>query len=887
MIGLILLWWVTSTVIGLITFPIGWRIFSRLPDRGYGLIRTLGLLISGYFLWLAASLGIMQNSLGGVIGSLILLAGVAYFAGRKSWSEMWEWVKGNWGYILAAEILFFVAFTFWAFVRANNPEILHTEKPMELAFLNAILHSDSFPPKDPWLSGYGISYYYFGYVILAFLTRLTGVASSEAFNLGNALWFALACIGAYSILYNLFASAKKGRRLFASLLGPIFILITGNLEVLLDVLHHRQFFWQGLAEGTPTSAFWTWLNLGRLSEPPTTLPTWVPDRFLWWWQASRVVQDVNLSGRVFENIDEFPFFSFLLADNHPHILAIPFVLLAISYALHVFLARYQGAYRVSKVIDKDRPYWRPVLILLGLLILLVVVQGAVLLFSGQPILVALQEVFKSFVIGGILLVLAGSFLLIILGRFEIAVPPEAFLFAGWLFGSLAFLNTWDFPIYLALLLGVVLWNQRYEDATTIIKRLLATAYGLGITGFLFYLPWYPGFRSQAGGVLPNLIFPTRLVHFFIMFAPLIVPIFFWLIWMIRRKRKQIEWRVALLVAAGIPLTLFVFSLILGSGIGYYLLSEDQSTFDTVVSLLGVPDQGSDNAFGNILGATLSTRIISSWTTIVLGAVVLMAFGLFIGAGRLKSSEEQGINEWVFVILMIIIGAILVLFPEYVYLQDTFGTRMNTIFKFYYGAWILWGLAAAYATVSIWPREFKFPDVLRALVIVPLLIGLMYPVLSIWTKTNGFKPALGSTLDGMAHLESRDPDEYQALLWINENLKGGVVAEAVGDSYTAYGRVATHTGLTTVLEWPGHELQWRNGYEEQGTRRDDISRLYTTRSWQDAKAIVDAYGIDYVFVGSLERSTYSPIDERKFYAFMDVIFENNGVIVFVSRDTGKF
>ena len=46
---------------------------------------------------------------------------------------------------------------------------------MEFAFVNGILRSRLFPPQDPWLSGYGVRYYYFGYVMLAALVRLTGV----------------------------------------------------------------------------------------------------------------------------------------------------------------------------------------------------------------------------------------------------------------------------------------------------------------------------------------------------------------------------------------------------------------------------------------------------------------------------------------------------------------------------------------------------------------------------------------------------------------------------------------------------------------------------------------------------------------------------------------
>ena len=43
---------------------------------------------------------------------------------------------------------------------------------MEIAFINGILQSDHFPPQDPWLSGFGISYYYFGYVMMSMATRL-------------------------------------------------------------------------------------------------------------------------------------------------------------------------------------------------------------------------------------------------------------------------------------------------------------------------------------------------------------------------------------------------------------------------------------------------------------------------------------------------------------------------------------------------------------------------------------------------------------------------------------------------------------------------------------------------------------------------------------------
>ncbi len=159
-----------------------------------------------------ASLGIVQNDGGGLLLGLVILAaasgsGLVREETRKS---LGEWIRSNWRVIITVEILFFLAFAFLAFVRAGNPEIVGTEKPMELAFINAILHSPTFPPHDPWLSGYAISYYYFGYVMTAMLAKTTGTLGSVAFNLMLSLVFALSAVGAYGVLYNLLAILAEG-----------------------------------------------------------------------------------------------------------------------------------------------------------------------------------------------------------------------------------------------------------------------------------------------------------------------------------------------------------------------------------------------------------------------------------------------------------------------------------------------------------------------------------------------------------------------------------------------------------------------------------------------------------------------------------------------------
>jgi uncharacterized membrane protein len=221
-------------------------------------------------------------------------------------------------------------------------------------------------------------------------------------------------------------------------------------------------------------------------------------------------------------------------------------------------------------------------------------------------------------------------------------------------------------------------------------------------------------------------------------------------------------------------------------------------------------------------------------------------------------------------------------PEFLYLKDQFGLRMNTIFKFYFAAWIVWGVAAAYFTALILAKEGWGWRAGQLAVLATLSLGLVYTPLAIWTKTNGFKPPFGRTLDGSLYPSYAQEGDREAIAWMNENLPVGVVAEAVGGSYTYYARVSAHTGFPTVIGWPGHEGQWRGGYGEQGSREQDVRVLYQTSDWEAARFILDHYGIDYVYLGDLERTSYAPVFEQKFDAFMDLVFENGSTKIYARR-----
>jgi uncharacterized membrane protein len=215
----------------------------------------------------------------------------------------------------------------------------------------------------------------------------------------------------------------------------------------------------------------------------------------------------------------------------------------------------------------------------------------------------------------------------------------------------------------------------------------------------------------------------------------------------------------------------------------------------------------------------------------------------------------------FLALLAVHGLMLVLAVEFIYLRDQFGTRMNTVFKFYYQAWIVWSVAAAFGAAFLLLSLSGWKGWLwRTVLIGVVLTGLVYPVLAYPNRTNHFRPPEGWTLDAAAFLAQQNPDEGTALRWLR-SVPVAVMSEAVGGSYSQYARVSMTTGLPAVLGWPGHELQWRGSLEPLGTRQQDVQTLYETHDWDLAWQILQHYEIRYVYVGPLERSTYRVSDEK--------------------------
>jgi len=194
--------------------------------------------------------------------------------------------------------------------------------------------------------------------------------------------------------------------------------------------------------------------------------------------------------------------------------------------------------------------------------------------------------------------------------------------------------------------------------------------------------------------------------------------------------------------------------------------------------------------------------------------------------------------------------------------------------------MVWGVASAAVVIILWWEiKDKFRIFSKTLISVCIVICLAYPCWGLISKTNSFKPAIW-TLDGNSYIQNFNPDEYEALNWLKK-CQYGVIAEAVGGSYSEFARISTTTGLPTVLGWPGHELQWRGSSNEIGSREQDIETLYTTKDWQTAKSIIDQYQIQYIYIGDLEKSKYN-VDEVKFQNNMVEAFKNQSTTIYETQ-----
>jgi YYY domain-containing protein len=749
----LVVWFIAVQLAALAALPLTFRVFRSLPDRGYGLSKPLGLLLVGYLAWLTSMLGFTA-----FLGATTILLAAAL--GGLCWAtwggECRAAIRERRRLLIAFELIFLGALTLGIVVRAYNPDIFGQEKFMDYAIMNAFLRAGDLPAEDPWLAGFGVPYYHLGYLVLGLPGKIGGLPGPVIYNLAVAYVFAVGLAGAASIVYALLAGAPTPESpidrtaLGFALLGGAMAVVLGNFEAPLELL---------AAAGWGDQSFWQTVGVKNLTAAPSD--GLLPAEGGWWWRASRVIPNIQPDG-----ITEFPYFSFLLGDLHPHYTAIPWDLLVVGLALAAWLD------------PADRP------------------------------------------------------------------PLATTIVTAVVLGALVAANTWDVATFWVLLFAAYaadVWRRGYTGRRWIGE--LANRATPFLLAPIAIAPYFVGYQSQRLG-LGVVDERTPLVSMLILFGPALAVALAFAAWMIVGSGRHAA-GMAPAPGALAPRALALCALIV---VGLLALGEP------TLALLGLLAVAL--AWAGWLWLRSASRLVARAATPTLFLWLLAASGV-----------------------TILIGV------EIFYLRDTFGTRMNTVFKFHYNAWLLLAIAGAGALGALWTSrpDAKAPSGWRlagvALLLLVVVPGAVYPLAATWTKSGGFRGE--ATLEGDRFLRRSKPSDYEAIRWLQANAAGRpVVVEAIGPDYQEFARVSTFSGLPTLVGWIGHELQWRGDRPEYGRRQRDVDAIYRAATREEALARAEPYGARYLFFGSLERERYGAETQQRLNQLLPVAFARGTTAIYL-------
>lgn len=737
-------WLVTITVVGAAFAPVVLWLGRGLCGAAPALIRPLSLvLLTAIVWWPAAAFGLPFTRL-----TLLLAITIVGVAGWVVFIRASERI--HWRGIASFEAVWLVLFMGYAWFRSYNPHIMNTEKPMEIAFLNSIVRSSEVPAPDPWYAGETINYYYFGYQLVGGIAKLSGVPTEIAFNLALATLFASAGTIAAALGYVIAVKTGITRRWVqasVALASTLLLLFAGNLETYRRVFVERD----GLFETT----FW-YQGVG--------------------WRASRIIVDHNVHGNPGERgtINEFPAFSFVLGDLHPHVLTYPLLLSIVALAI------------------------------------------------------------------GFLLKPAAS----TLSRITVT---------GGLVGLLYVSNSWDAPLGMLLLAIAIVAATGIRNRET--WMLLGVAAGAAA---LAALPFLLDFTAPVG--LNESDLPA-----FVTSIPIIATI--------ASTLGIVTWRPS---SVGELLTVHGAWIIASSLFVWLAYARMPEVFRNTNTQLRV-------AIGGAVAAILIALV---W------APAVLLIGLPLAATVLVAIRIDDISYRI-VAALFATGWFLVLVPEFVFIQDAFGDRMNTVFKLYFQAWALLAIAAA-GTLALGLASKVSRHRLYSAATVGLLILMTFPYIPISARdwTDGFETRHG--LDGAAWLERANPDDAAAVRWLTDNApENATIVEGPGCSYQStagvpHNRFSAFTGIPTHLGWAGHQRQWRRGEEDSIGRRIGARTIWVN-------ALLDGGQIEsgqvseptFLMLGSQERegsSTCESLVERDVQASREALESLGWRVVFQAGET---
>ncbi len=835
----IVLWALMVSLLGWMAYP--W-LSALLPDLrlgGYGLARIVGLLAWSYCSWLLASLHIVPHTRVSLWLLLAMMAALTAWQAYRHRDRMGELIRTGWRDIVLVDVLFIGLFLMWVGVRWANPDLWHPfmggEKPMDFAYFNAVMRSTWFPPYDPWFAGGTLNYYYFGFVIVGSLTEALGIVPSVAYNLAVPTLFALTGIGAYTLASTLAGGdMRRGRR--AGLWGVALILLIGNLgnlrSLAMGLIQVGSIEFESLIPGYPEAAS-LFAGLWKVLVQGARLPF----RPEWsYWDATRIIPPAE--GEV-GPINEFPAFTFLYADLHAHMMALPLTQAALGIALQWAL----GAVRASGSALRVAP-------------------GAIQL-SAPPL--GPRAALRSRLVE------------------LLPVPASSILLAGLVGGALRATNTWDYPTYMALmatgwLIGLSASRNSGPKSgertvsTRALSALVTPLLLLGCAEALFrpytanYSGAYAAFEIWNGSRTPLSIYLWMYVQFlFPLTAGAVAAIArFW------RRRTAYATDVLLTSAALVLLVMIA----LVAAVGYLGIH---------ISWLAIPLGTIAASLVVGTGEPTQRRVLWFWVGTAL-ALSLMVEGAVLKGdlGRMNTVFKFHLQIWM------LLGLCAAVFVERIFHGDGVAlvgrpvapSGSNTAEPPPLAPALPIALSEGEGLAPVRDPEprARASDIGRVAMAILLVCAGLYPALAIPAKIQDrWVPSAPRTLDGMAYMPSairyeRDvaiplAADFRVIRWLQEHVEGSpTIIEAQADAEYRWGnRMSIYTGLPSVVGWRWHQVQQRM-VMPPGTveaRQQDVRMFYDTQSPDLARDILERYDVRYVILTPYEQAHMAPEGMSKF------------------------
>jgi len=253
----------------------------------------------------------------------------------------------------------------------------------------------------------------------------------------------------------------------------------------------------------------------------------------------------------------------------------------------------------------------------------------------------------------------------------------------------------------------------------------------------------------------------------------------------------------------------------------------------------------------------------------------------------KAPEKK---ETEFMLLLVLLGALIALFCEVFFIADALPSpweRFNTVMKFYLPVWVLLGIASAYGVFWVSKNTRGIPKAIWvAGLIIFVLACLIQPVGQTVGWASGKRDYFGinrGTLDGVAYIKTIAPGDYEAIKWIDGNIKGQpVILETPGGVSQFDSRISTMTGLPTVVGLQSHEVMWRGSWDQVSGRDTDVNNIYKSPDSDEALALLRKYNVEYIYVGKLEKERYPAESLLKLASHPErytLVYENQGAKIY--------